>query len=62
MKPPAQWRKSTYCDTASCVEVASLSGQLIGLRDGKDPSGPVLRFSSAEWHAFLGMVKTNNSI
>ncbi|GAB7043209.1 MULTISPECIES: DUF397 domain-containing protein [Catenuloplanes] len=62
MKSAAQWRKSTYCDTASCVEVADLSRGVIGLRDGKNPSGPVLRFSAAEWHAFLDMLKLENMV
>ncbi len=58
MKSAAQWRKkSTYCDTASCVEVADLSHGVVGLRDGKNPSGPVLRFSAPDWHAFLDMLK-----
>jgi len=36
------------------VEVASLPDGGIGVRDSKDPSGPVLRFTPGEWHAFLG--------
>lgn len=63
MESAAQWHKSTYCDTASCVEVADLSQGVVGLRDGKNPSGPVLRFfSAAEWHAFLDMLKLKNMV
>ena len=49
------WIKSSfsYCNS-NCVEVASLPDGGVGVRDGKDPSGPVLRFTPAEWHAFLG--------
>jgi hypothetical protein len=36
------------------VEVAGLPGRTIGLRDSKDPNGPVLRFTPDEWQAFLG--------
>jgi hypothetical protein len=36
------------------VEVADLPGRTIGLRDSKDPHGPVLRFTPDEWQAFLG--------
>jgi hypothetical protein len=43
-------RKST--SNGSCVE-ARRHGEHIELRDSKDPSGPVLRFTSAEWDAFL---------
>jgi uncharacterized protein DUF397 len=49
------WFKSSlsfYC--SNCVEVASLPDGQIGVRDSKDPDGPVLRFTPGEWHAFLG--------
>jgi Domain of unknown function (DUF397) len=36
------------------VEVASLPGDWVGVRDSKDPDGAVLRFSAGEWDAFLG--------
>jgi hypothetical protein len=39
------------------VEVASLPGGTIGVRNSRDCAGPVLRFTSAEWHAFLGGVR-----
>ncbi len=48
MHGSAQWRKkSTYCDTASCVEVATAFDGIVGVRDGKDASGPVLTFFRA---------------
>jgi hypothetical protein len=49
------WIKSSlsYCNS-NCVEVASLPHGDIGVRDSKDPSGPVLRFTPGEWRAFLG--------
>jgi uncharacterized protein DUF397 len=28
------------------------------MRDSKDPAGPVLAFTCAEWRAFLGDVRT----
>ncbi len=36
----------------NCVEVRR-SGGLIEVRDSKDRSGPVLKFSTEEWSAFL---------
>jgi hypothetical protein len=39
------------------VEVANLFDGGIGVRDSKDSEGPVLRFTSGEWHAFLGGVR-----
>jgi Domain of unknown function (DUF397) len=46
------WRRSTYCANNSCVEVAFLDNQ-IAVRDSKDQNGPMLRFTQAEWTAFL---------
>lgn len=48
------WRRSATCQGAdsTCVEVA-LSGEEVWLRDSKDAAGPVLRFTRAEWAAFL---------
>jgi len=38
--------------------VARLDGATIGIRDSKNPNGPVLRFTQPEWEAFLdGMAK-----
>ena len=49
------WIKSSLSfSNGNCVEVASLSDGEVGVRDSKDPSGPVLRFTPEEWHAFLG--------
>jgi Domain of unknown function (DUF397) len=49
------WVKSSLSfSNGNCVEVASLPGGTIGVRDSKDPEGPVLRFTSGEWQAFLG--------
>lgn len=51
----SHWIKSSLSySNGDCVEVASLSDGLIGVRDSKDPEGAVLRFTSDEWHAFLG--------
>jgi hypothetical protein len=41
----------------NCVEVADLPGGEIGVRNSRNSAGPVLRFTSDEWHAFLGGVR-----
>ncbi|MGE5289177.1 MAG: DUF397 domain-containing protein [Micromonosporaceae bacterium] len=54
----SHWIKSSLSfSNSNCVEVASLPDGEIGVRDSKDPKGPVLRFTSHEWHAFLGGVR-----
>ncbi|MDG4826012.1 DUF397 domain-containing protein [Asanoa sp. WMMD1127] len=39
-----------------CVEVMD-TGEGFRVRDSKDRSGPVLKFTRAEWDAFTGGVK-----
>jgi hypothetical protein len=52
------WTKSSLSfANGNCVEVASLPGHKIGIRDSKDAEGPVLRFTPDEWNAFLGGVR-----
>ena len=53
-----RFRKSSFSVDNNCVEVADLpdGGRLV--RDSKDPDGPVLRFTPAEWEAFLAGAKT----
>jgi hypothetical protein len=50
------WRKSSYTVSAgNCVEVADL-GDVIGVRDSKDPDGPVIHLTRAAWRAFVDAV------
>jgi hypothetical protein len=52
--PPKTWVKSSYSMTnGNCVEVARLSGRVVGVRDSKRPRGHVLRFTAAQWQVFL---------
>jgi hypothetical protein len=49
------WHRSSHSQDGACVEVARVPGQVL-VRDSKDPDGPILSFTFAEWHAFLAGV------
>ena len=55
----AIWRKSSYSGSngGGCVEVAALPGT-VAVRDSKNPDGPMLTFSRAEWRTFTTALKT----
>lgn len=51
------WRKSTRSGAnGNCVEVVQLDDG-VAVRDSKNPTGPALLFTPAEWDAFIGGVK-----
>ena len=54
---PLDWVKSSLSmHNGDCVEVAGLAEDCICVRDSKNPRGAVLRFTPAEWDAFIGGV------
>ncbi|WP_433360842.1 DUF397 domain-containing protein [Streptosporangium sp. CA-115845] len=69
----AKWFKSSFSgdNGGDCVEVAELRDvvdgpgpkaerpDLIAVRDSKDPDGPKLFFTPAEWDAFVNGVKAD---
>jgi hypothetical protein len=53
-EPGSLWLKSSLSyANGNCVEVASLPGGEIGVRNSRDSAGPVLKFTSEEWRVFL---------
>ena len=56
------WRKSSHSGTdvgTECVEVAGLPGQtmrMIGVRDSKNPDGPVLALSRNDFRALRDQI------
>ena len=56
----ARWRKSSYSGSESdCVEVAFV-GDEVATRDSKNPDGPALVFTRAEWATFLNALRTDH--
>jgi hypothetical protein len=52
------WRKALRSGTGNCVEAALLPDKGVVVRDSKQQGeGPVLRYTAAEWDAFLDGVK-----
>ncbi|HUJ07923.1 MAG TPA: DUF397 domain-containing protein [Streptosporangiaceae bacterium] len=48
------WRKSRYSNpSGNCVETAELPAGEVAVRNSRDPDGPALVFTRAEWDAFL---------
>jgi hypothetical protein len=56
----AVWRKSIRSGNggSDCVEVAENLPDVVGVRDSKDRSGPVLAFDPRAWADFLRGVKS----
>jgi hypothetical protein len=53
-----RWRTSSFTDPETCVEVADLPDGTRLVRDTKlGESSPVLRYTAAEWRAFIAGVK-----
>jgi hypothetical protein len=57
-EPATPFRKSSFSGASNpaCVEVGFVTSAVL-MRDSKDQDGPVLRFTVAEWEAFLAGVK-----
>ncbi|MGH3771009.1 MAG: Scr1 family TA system antitoxin-like transcriptional regulator [Pseudonocardiaceae bacterium] len=57
--PQAGWRKSSRSNDGGdgcCVEVAQVCDR-VAMRDSKDPAGPILAFTPAQWRALLGSIR-----
>jgi Domain of unknown function (DUF397) len=54
----AAWRASSHSGAnGDCVQVASRPPALVGVRDSKNPSGPMLAFTADQWQTFTTGLK-----
>lgn len=53
------WHKSSHSSAngGNCVEVAGDGAGVVAVRDSKDPDGPALVFTPADWSAFIAGLK-----
>ena len=55
----AAWHRSSRSSpTANCVEVA-VAGSSVGVRDSKDPDGPVLVLPATAWTHFVTAIRSD---
>lgn len=54
-----RWQKSSYSGNGGgdCVEVARNLPNVVAVRDSKNPDGPVLMITPAEWRKFIADIK-----
>jgi Domain of unknown function (DUF397) len=56
-----EWRRSSRSyGGGNCVEAAARHGALLDVRDSKNPQGAVLRFTPAQWNAFVAGVRNGS--
>ncbi|MET4924037.1 DUF397 domain-containing protein [Streptomyces sp. PSRA5] len=54
----AQWRKASLSESAQgCVEVAFIPGDLVAVRDSKDPLKPAHVYPVADWITFQNRLR-----
>jgi hypothetical protein len=60
LRPPTlgnlSWRVARNCNGGNCIRVAP-SADMIVIGDSKNPDGPLLSYSRAEWAAFVEGVR-----
>jgi predicted secreted Zn-dependent protease len=50
------WRTAHSCDGGACVQVAA-DRDIILIRNSRQPGGPLLEYTTQEWHEFVSGIK-----
>lgn len=53
MQITKDWFKSSFSTLTNCVETQLYADGSVDVRNSNDPQGPVVRFTKAEWAAFV---------
>ncbi len=57
--PSVRWRKSNHSgDQGECIEVAVFSAGAVGVRDSKNPDGPILTLSRRAFRMLLDQARS----
>lgn len=51
------WKKSSRCDSVTCVEVNFVNQELVIVRDSKNPNGNILTIVPNVWMDFIASLK-----
>jgi hypothetical protein len=55
------WRKPSRSEPdGNCVAFATTHDGAVGVRDSKDPTGPVLTFNADDWRALLAHARNGD--
>lgn len=52
-----EWKSAPACLDGTCIQAREGDADGVDVRDSKDPDGPILRFTAAEWVAFIDGAK-----
>ncbi|TDD94156.1 DUF397 domain-containing protein [Actinomadura rubrisoli] len=55
-----QWRTSSYTERQDCVALAALNIDSIGIRDSKNPKGPLLSVTRADLENLIDRIKAGH--
>ena len=50
------WHTALSCDGGACVQVAADDHSIL-IGNSRQPGGPVLEYTPAEWHEFVAGIK-----